>query len=192
MAFKWGKRRSAPFAGSSPVRPVTAISPKPRVYRTKAKNAQEAHEAIRPTDPAPAAGFAAGLSDDDLKLYELIWKRAVASQMASAELDQTAVTIETAHRRAQVRATGSVVVFDGFLKHVEDRDERASDDGDDNGRLLPVGRGDALALQEINPEQHFTQPPPATARPGPQDGGTWHRSTSTYASVSRFCRTAIM
>ncbi|MEC7572692.1 MAG: type I DNA topoisomerase [Pseudomonadota bacterium] len=139
------------------------LPPKPRVYRTKAKNAQEAHEAIRPTDPARLPrDLAARLSDEDLKLYELIWKRAVASQMASAELDQTAVTIETAHRRAQVRATGSVVVFDGFLKlYVEDRDERASDDGDDNSRLLPpLAEGDALALQKINPEQHFTQPPP--------------------------------
>jgi DNA topoisomerase-1 len=135
----------------------------PRVYKTKAKNAQEAHEAIRPTDPSRLPADLSGrLSDEELKLYELIWKRAMASQMASAELDQTALTIETAHKRAQLRATGSVVVFDGFLKlYTETKEERPGDEADDNDKLLPaVSEGEALAVQNIKPEQHFTQPPP--------------------------------
>ncbi|MDA8573989.1 type I DNA topoisomerase [Alphaproteobacteria bacterium] len=135
----------------------------PRIYKTRAKNAQEAHEAIRPTDPARLPKDLAGrLSDEELKLYELIWKRAMASQMASAELDQTGLTIETGHRRAQLRATGSVVVFDGFLKlYTETREERPADDTEDNDRMLPaVAEGEVLALREIKPEQHFTQPPP--------------------------------
>ncbi len=132
----------------------------PRLYKTKAKNAQEAHEAIRPTDlarrPEDVARF---LDKDQLRLYELIWKRTIASQMASAELDQVAVDIASTDRKITFRATGSVVVFDGFLKvYREDRDEP---DDEDAEKLLPdVTENDAMKRKAIKAEQHFTQPPP--------------------------------
>jgi len=133
----------------------------PRLYKTKAKNAQEAHECIRPTDlsrrPEQVAQY---VDKDQLRLYEMIWKRAVASQMASAELDQVAVDIASADKKIQLRATGSVVVFDGFLKvYREDKDEPAEDD--ENDRLLPpVNEGDAMDRRAVRTDQHFTQPPP--------------------------------
>ncbi|MGE5502101.1 MAG: type I DNA topoisomerase, partial [Ignavibacteriales bacterium] len=136
----------------------------PRLYKTKAKNAQEAHEAIRPTDlfrrPDQMARY---LDRDQLRLYELIWKRTVACQMASAELDQVSVDIASGDRKIVFRATGSVVVFDGFMKvYREDRDEPAQHGDDDEAeRLLPdVTEGDAMARQNVRTEQHFTQPPP--------------------------------
>jgi DNA topoisomerase I len=138
----------------------------PRLYKTKAKNAQEAHEAIRPTDlfrrPDQVARY---LDKDQLRLYELIWKRTVASQMASAELDQVAVDINSADGRITFRATGSVVVFDGFMKvYRETRDEptQAGAEDDESERLLPdVAEGDAMQRQGApKVEQHFTQPPP--------------------------------
>ena len=132
----------------------------PRLYKTKAKNAQEAHEAIRPTDlarrPEDVARF---LDKDQLRLYELIWKRTIASQMASAELDQVAVDISSADRQITFRATGSVVVFDGFMKvYREDRDD--SDDEDAEKLLPDVAERDPMARRSIKAEQHFTQPPP--------------------------------
>jgi DNA topoisomerase-1 len=133
----------------------------PRLYKTKAKNAQEAHEAIRPTDlsrkPEDVARF---LDRDQLRLYELIWKRTIASQMASAELDQVAVDISSADRKITFRATGSVVVFDGFMKvYREDRDEPGDDE--DAEKLLPdVNPGEAMQQKSLKAEQHFTQPPP--------------------------------
>ena len=132
----------------------------PRVYKTKAKNAQEAHEAIRPTDLARAPDLvAAHLDRDQLRLYELIWKRTLASQMASAELDQVAVDIASADQALIFRATGSMVVFDGFLKlYREDRDDSDEDEAD---RLLPdVAVADPMGLEALRPDQHFTQPPP--------------------------------
>ena len=132
----------------------------PRIYKTKAKNAQEAHEAIRPTDVARRPeDMAAQLDKDQLRLYELIWKRTVASQMESALIDQVAVDVATRDRRTALRATGSVVVFDGFLTlYREGRDDK---DEDDTDRVLPeVGEGEALACGDVTPEQHFTQPPP--------------------------------
>jgi DNA topoisomerase-1 len=136
----------------------------PRLYKAKAKNAQEAHECIRPTDlfrrPDEVAKY---LDRDQLRLYELIWKRTVASQMAAAELDQVAVDIAGAGRRTVLRATGSVVVFEGFLKvYREDRDDAPSGPEDDESeRLLPdVAEGEAMSRQAVRPEQHFTQPPP--------------------------------
>ena len=112
--------------------------------------------------------------------------------MASAELDQTAVTIETAHRRAQVRATGSVVVFDGLKLCVEDRDEQASDDGDDNSRLLPLlAEGDALALQKTNPER-TTQPCYSEASLVRKMEELGIGRPSTYASIIQVLQTAIM
>jgi DNA topoisomerase-1 len=144
----------------------------PREYSSKAKNAQEAHEAIRPTDvrntPEKVARF---LDDRQRKLYELVWKRAVASQMQSAELDQTTVEIADANRKTVLRATGSVIAFDGFLKlYREDEDDRAADaraglvtgaQEDEESRTLPPMRErDPLKRGEVAALQHFTQPPP--------------------------------
>ncbi len=131
-----------------------------RQYTTRAKNAQEAHEAIRPTDVARTPDAVAGhLNHDQRRLYELVWKRAMASQMASAELDQVAVDIADAG--TVLRATGSTVAFDGFLKlYREDRDDIAAD-GEEEGRVLPpMAERDRLATGEVAATQHFTQPPP--------------------------------
>jgi DNA topoisomerase I len=137
----------------------------PRLYKTKAKNAQEAHECIRPTDlfrrPDQVARY---LDRDQLRLYELIWKRTVASQMAAAELDQVAVDVTSSGKDIVMRATGSVVVFEGFLKvYREDRDDSPAPgaEDDESERLLPdVTEGEAMARQDVRADQHFTQPPP--------------------------------
>jgi DNA topoisomerase-1 len=134
---------------------------KPRVYRTRTKNAQEAHEAIRPTDigrtPQMVARF---LDDDQRRLYELIWKRTLASQMASAVLDRVIAEIASADRQVGLRATGSTIAFDGFLRlYQEGRDEPAQDD-EEGGLLPPMAPGDPLRRGEITSRQHFTEPPP--------------------------------
>jgi DNA topoisomerase-1 len=135
----------------------------PRVWKTKAKNAQEAHEGIRPTDlfkrPEDVAKY---LDNDQRRLYELIWRRTIASEMESAEVDQTAVDIAAANGKAVFRATGSIIVFDGFLTlYREDRDEGAQDAEDEDNRVLPaVNEGDRLGRDEPKPDQHSTQPPP--------------------------------
>ncbi len=131
----------------------------PREYQTKVKNAQEAHEAIRPTDVARTPdSVARDLSADQRRLYELIWKRAVASQMQSAELDQVAVEV-TDGKGLKLRATGSIVAFDGFLKlYREDTDDAAEDE--DNRMLPPMAERDPLRRGDVNALQHFTQPPP--------------------------------
>jgi DNA topoisomerase I len=137
------------------------VPPEPRVYRSPAKNAQEAHEAIRPTDLARNPGEVARFLDSDQRrLYELIWKRTVASQMASAVLDQVAVDIADPSGQIRLHATGSVVLFDGFLKlYQEDRDETAEEESE--SRRLPNMRdGERLARGAVEPSQHFTQPPP--------------------------------
>ncbi|MGH6818800.1 MAG: type I DNA topoisomerase [Methylovirgula sp.] len=133
----------------------------PRKYTVKAKNAQEAHEAIRPTDmgrvPANVHGF---LGRDEARLYELIWTRAVASQMESADLERTSVDIvaEAGARRIDLRASGQVIRFDGFLKlYQEGRDD---EEDEDSGRLPPMRVGDPLAKEKIEASQHFTEPPP--------------------------------
>ncbi|MEA1673779.1 type I DNA topoisomerase [Nitrospirillum sp. BR 11163] len=133
----------------------------PRVYKSSAKNAQEAHEAIRPTDmfrrPDQMGRF---LDKDEQRLYELVWKRTIACQMASAELDQVSVDIASPKAEAQFRATGSIVTFDGFLKvYQEDRDD-AGDEEDKDTRLPAMKDGDDLAKGEVKSDQHFTQPPP--------------------------------
>ena len=132
----------------------------PRLYKTKSKNAQEAHEAIRPTyiKRTPQA-VARHLDADQLRLYELVWKRTVACQMESARLDQATVDVTDAGGRTQLRATGSVIVFDGFLKLYQ---EGVDDTDDDEGsaRLPAVKAGDSLERKQVTPEQHFTQPPP--------------------------------
>ena len=134
----------------------------PRRYETKAKNAQEAHEAIRPTElsrrPRDAKGF---LDADQAKLYELIWLRTVASQMESAELERTTVdiTANVASRVLELRATGTVVKFDGFLTlYQESNDDDSSDE--DFRRLPEMSQGEKLAKRSIAADQHFTEPPP--------------------------------
>ncbi len=134
----------------------------PRQYKSTAKNAQEAHEAIRPTDLSrtPQA-MAKYLEGDERSLYDLIWKRTVASQMESAVLDQATVDFASADRKVALRATGSVLVFDGFLKlYQEDRDDAAADEDDDSRRLPPMTQGQSLATGPVKPAQHFTEPPP--------------------------------
>ncbi|HEV7994883.1 MAG TPA: type I DNA topoisomerase, partial [Stellaceae bacterium] len=133
----------------------------PRVYRSPAKNAQEAHEAIRPTDLArKPADIAAHLDRDQRRLYELIWKRTLASQMASALLEQVTVDITDLAAKLRLRATGQVVLFDGFLAlYQEDRDDAADEEGE-GARLPQMRQGEALARGAVTPNQHFTQPPP--------------------------------
>ena len=132
----------------------------PRVYTSKAKNAQEAHEAIRPTDLARLPKHvAARLDDDQRRLYELVWNRTVASQMESVQLERTTIEMEANDAPIGLRATGSVIVFDGFLRlYQEGRDE--PDDAEEGNRLPKVARGDKLGTEKIRPEQHFTEPPP--------------------------------
>jgi DNA topoisomerase-1 len=127
---------------------------KPRVYQTKAKNAQEAHEAIRPTD----FGKDKAGSGDHAKLYDLIYKRALASQMASARMERTTVDMLDGTGQIGLRATGQVVKFPGFLALYE---EGIDDKDDENGALLPVlEKGDVPAKKSVEKVQHFTQPPP--------------------------------
>jgi len=135
------------------------VPDEPRAYRAQAKNAQEAHEAIRPTDLGRLpAQVRSALSTDQARLYELIWKRTLASQMASAEIDQTAIVIQPNGDGHTLRATGSVIAFDGFLRlYQEGRDDAKGEDGE--RRLPQVQKGDALALAQVLPEQHFTEPP---------------------------------
>ncbi|MBV9968849.1 MAG: topoisomerase DNA-binding C4 zinc finger domain-containing protein, partial [Xanthobacteraceae bacterium] len=134
----------------------------PRRYQAKAKNAQEAHEAIRPTDVSRLPRSLRGKLDaDQARLYELIWQRAVASQMESAEIERTTVdiTAKVGARVLELRATGSVVKFDGFLKlYQEGRDD---DPEDEESRRLPaMSAGEPLTKREITATQHFTEPPP--------------------------------
>ena len=155
------------------------VAPFIREYKTKAKNAQEAHEAIRPTDvtrrPQDVARF---LEKDQARLYELIWQRTVASQMASAEMEATSADIEVKGRDGNaytLRANGSVVTFDGFLKVYEEgrddrfrfidkgKDDKAADatpDEENTNRLPPLSEGDKVRDKSIEASQHFTQPPP--------------------------------
>ena len=130
------------------------VPDKPRQYQTKAKNAQEAHEAIRPTDFArDRVG-----SGDHARLYELIWKRALASQMASARMERTTIELAEGTGRHILRATGQVVLFPGYLALYEEGVDDA--EGDDARRLPRMREGDAPARKAVDAEQHFTQPPP--------------------------------
>ena len=134
----------------------------PRRYETKAKNAQEAHEAVRPTDltrrPSEAKTF---LDADQARLYELIWLRTVASQMELAELERTTVdiTAKVASRILELRATGTVVKFDGFLALYQEGQDEDPDD-EEARRLPPMSAGEALTKRAITANQHFTEPPP--------------------------------
>jgi DNA topoisomerase-1 len=139
----------------------------PRAYTKTAKNAQEAHEAIRPTDlerlPEHVRPY---LHLDEFRLYELIWKRVMASQMESARLEQAAVNVAAADGQSELRATGQIVLFDGFLRlYREGRDDpdktdAASTEREDERHLPQVKAGDGLERGETLPEQHFTLPPP--------------------------------
>jgi DNA topoisomerase-1 len=134
----------------------------PRTYQNKSKNAQEAHEAVRPTDPNRSPAEVARYVDrDQARLYELIWNRAVASQMQSAELERTTVDIEAraGGRTLELRATGQVVKFDGFLTLYQEGLDEPSED-DESRRLPAMSAGEMLEKQAINSSQHFTEPPP--------------------------------
>ena len=138
------------------------VPEQPRQYQTKAKNAQEAHEAIRPTDlTRRPRDMASKLDSDQAKLYELIWLRTIASQMESAELERTTVDIaaKAGARTLELRATGQVVKFDGFLALYQEGTDDAGDD--DDGRRLPaMSEGEALKREALAVNQHFTEPPP--------------------------------
>ncbi len=130
---------------------------KPRIYSTKAKNAQEAHEAVRPTSLARHPREVKGkLDSDQARLYDLIWKRTIASQMASARIERTAADIRatSGDRTALMRANGSVVKFDGFLSVYADTSK-----DDDDKRLVPLKQGETISREEITSTQHFTEPP---------------------------------
>lgn len=138
------------------------VPDQPRQFKTRTKNAQEAHEAIRPTDVRRAPqDVARYLPAEQLRLYELIWQRTVASQMASALLDRTTVDVMSSDRKTTLRATGSIVVFDGFLKlYQEGRDDPAKEEDDAERRLPEIVQGEAADRQDVRAEQHFTEPPP--------------------------------
>ena len=137
----------------------TYLPEKPNYYKNNVKNAQEAHEAVRPTSfKRRPESLARVLNKDQFKLYELIWKRAAAAQMQSAVIDKVGVDCVSRDGLIGLRASGQTVTFDGFLKiYREDLD----DADEENNALLPVmNTGDALEQKAVRPEQHFTQPPP--------------------------------
>ncbi|HEX8570775.1 MAG TPA: type I DNA topoisomerase [Caulobacteraceae bacterium] len=159
----------------------------PRIYKTKAANAQEAHEAIRPTsldrDPSKLR-----LEPDLKRLYELIWKRMVASQMESARVEKTTIDIATPDGGTVLRATGQVVLFDGYLAvYEEGRDDEA---GEEEGRLPQVTQGAAAQARDVSADQHFTEPPPryseATLVKKLEELGIGR--PSTYASILQVLR----
>jgi DNA topoisomerase-1 len=159
--------------------PETAVH-----YRSK-KGAQDAHEAIRPTDVTRTPdALAQYLKPEELKLYRLIWQRFVASQMMPALFDQTTIDIKAG--RFVFRATGSVQKFDGFLKvYQEGRDEKLAEDEEDERTLPLLSKGETLTLNQIDPEQHFTEPPPrfteATLVKALEEKGIGR--PSTYAAI---------
>ena len=138
------------------------VPEKPRFYKSKAANAQEAHEAIRPTGATrPPEDMRRFLDHDQFRLYDLIWKRTLASQMADAELDQTGADISAKADQITMRASGSVIVFPGFLKIYREGFDDAQKDSEDSEGLLPaLTKGETLRVNEVQPDQHFTQPPP--------------------------------
>jgi DNA topoisomerase I len=143
-----GERYGAPYT-----------MPKGRVYKTRTKGAQEAHESIRPTsfhrDPESLAGV---LKPEELRLYRLIWQRALASQMSPKELETTAVDL--ADGRYELRASSTKTLFDGFARvYTEGRDDGADED-EEGGGLPPLAEGDSTTVRDVTPAQHFTEPPP--------------------------------
>lgn len=138
-----------------------ALPAQPNVYKTKQKNAQEAHEAIRPTSALHTPeSVAAYLNPDQLRLYELIWKRTVACQMAPAQLETLSVDLAAGSANA-FRATGTTVIDPGFLAVYEEGRDQKSEEDDDEGRRLPLlKQGDVVPLAQVTADQHFTEPPP--------------------------------
>ncbi len=160
------------------------VPKEPRIYKNKAKNAQEAHECIRPTDMMCKPEDLKVSEADQRKLYDLIWKRTLACQMAGARLERTTVDIASGDGQVELRATGQVVLFDGFLRvYEEGRDDQVVDD--DDKRLPQIMEGEAMDKRAVTPEQHFTQPPPryteATLVKKMEELGIGR--PSTYASV---------
>ncbi|WP_050929861.1 type I DNA topoisomerase [Aestuariivita boseongensis] len=155
----------------------------PRMYKNKAKNAQEAHECIRPTDITADADALKLADADQRKLYDLIWKRTIACQMAAAKLERTTVDIGSADGQVGLRATGQVMLFDGFLRVYEEGRDDVVDD--DDKRLPQIAEGEPAQKGAITPEQHFTQPPPryteATLVKRMEELGIGR--PSTYASI---------
>ncbi|HEU0223444.1 MAG TPA: DNA topoisomerase, partial [Paracoccaceae bacterium] len=156
----------------------------PRMYKNKAKNAQEAHECIRPTEMGRDPASLGALGDQERRLYELIWKRAIASQMEAARFERTTVEVGSEDGRVGLRAIGQVVTFDGFLRvYEEGRDDVADDEN--GARLPPIRPGEAAEKRAVTPAQHFTQPPPryteATLVKRMEELGIGR--PSTYASI---------
>ena len=158
------------------------VPKEPRIYKNKAKNAQEAHECIRPTDMTKDAK-ALKLDADQAKLYDLIWKRTLACQMESARLERTTVEVGSDDGQVGLRANGQVVLFDGFLRVYEEGRDDVVDE--DDKRLPQISQGDAMDKRAVTPEQHFTQPPPryteATLVKRMEELGIGR--PSTYASI---------
>lgn len=133
----------------------------PRLYKSKAKNAQEAHEAIRPTNLSVLPGRSgAPMQEDQRRLYELIWKRTIASQMENAVLEQVKVDLSDGTDDVVLRANGSVILFDGFLALYQEDTDDDSQSGEDTRILPPMQERDPTKVTDITPNQHFTQPPP--------------------------------
>ena len=133
------------------------VPAEPRRYVSKIKNAQEAHEAIRPTDPTKAPKDL-HLEGDQSRLYDLIWKRAVASQMEAASIERTSVDLTEPSGKVELRASGQVILFDGFLKlYQEGRDD---EEDEENRRLPQLKQGEAVKVDDVKADQHFTEPPP--------------------------------
>jgi DNA topoisomerase-1 len=156
----------------------------PRIYKNKAKNAQEAHECIRPTEMFVSTEDAKIADSDQRKLYDLVYKRTMASQMASARLERTVVDITSADEQVVLRANGQVMVFEGFIAiYEEGKDDSVVDD--DDKRLPQLAEGEKAEKKSVDPEQHFTQPPPryteATLVKRMEELGIGR--PSTYASI---------
>ena len=160
----------------------TYVPDSPRMYKNKAKNAQEAHECIRPTEMSAAPESLKLTEADQRKMYDLIWKRTLASQMSAARMERTTVDILSPDGQVGLRATGQVVLFDGFLKIY---DQGRDDEEDDEGRLPQIMQGEAVAKKTVTQDQHFTQPPPryteATLVKRMEELGIGR--PSTYASI---------
>ena len=155
----------------------------PRMYKNKAKNAQEAHECVRPTDMMTKAEDLKTSDADQRKLYDLIWKRTLACQMEAARMERTTVDVGSGDGQVQLRATGQVVLFDGFLRVYEEGRDDVVDE--DDKRLPQIDEGDKMDKRAVTPEQHFTQPPPryteATLVKRMEELGIGR--PSTYASI---------
>ncbi|HHY02313.1 MAG TPA: type I DNA topoisomerase [Paracoccus sp.] len=154
----------------------------PRMYKNKAKNAQEAHECIRPTDMMLSPDRL-NIEPEQRKLYDLIWKRTLASQMEAARMERTTVEIGSADAQVGLRATGQVMLFDGFLRVYDQGTD--DDEGEDSARLPAIDQGEPADKRGVTPEQHFTQPPPryteATLVKRMEELGIGR--PSTYASI---------